>query len=312
MPGPRQTSHEIAVAAPPAAVYGLIADVTNWPRVFPPTVHVEHVERGHTEELIRIWATANGEVKSWTSRRTLDPAAHRVAFRQVVSQPPVASMGGEWEVLEDGEGRSRVVLRHDFTAVGDSAENVAWIEQAIDRNSHAELDALRRTAEQGQGELFLEFEDIVRVLGEPKDVYDFLYQAQHWEERLPHVARVALTEDTEGVQTLEMDTRTKDGSLHTTKSVRVGFTGERIVYKQLKLPALLEVHNGLWTIEPTPDGVDVSSQHTVVLKASAIPEVLGADATVEDARAFVQRALSGNSLATLELAKDYAEQRRPS
>ena len=142
---------------------------------------------------------------------------------------------------------------------------------------------------------------------EPKDVYDFIYQAQHWQERLPHVTRVELTEDTPNLQVLDMDTLTKDGSVHTTKSVRVAFPAERIVYKQLKLPALLDVHIGQWTIEPSPDGVDVSSRHTVVLKPSAIEPVLGAGKTIADARVFVQRALSTNSLATLELAKNFAE-----
>ena len=55
-------------------------------------------------------------------------------------------------------------------------------------------------------------------------------------ERLPHVARVVLTEDTPGLQFLEMDTRTKDGSTHTTKSVRVCFPDTRIAYKQITLP----------------------------------------------------------------------------
>ena len=64
----------------------------------PPTVHADYAERGETEERIRLWATANGEVKNWTSRRRLDPAALRVEFRQEVSSPPVAAMGGTWIV----------------------------------------------------------------------------------------------------------------------------------------------------------------------------------------------------------------------
>jgi len=77
--GPSEVEHEITVAAPAAAVYRLIAEVGNWPRIFPPTIHVEHVERGEHEERIRIWATANGEVRNWISRRVLDPAALRQA-----------------------------------------------------------------------------------------------------------------------------------------------------------------------------------------------------------------------------------------
>lgn len=92
----REVEHEITVQAPAAEVYRLIAEVTNWPLIFPPSVYVDHVERGEREERIRIWATANGTAKNWTSRRTLDPQALRITFRQEVSAPPVAAMGGTW------------------------------------------------------------------------------------------------------------------------------------------------------------------------------------------------------------------------
>ena len=46
----REVEHEITVRAPAAEVYRLIADVENWPRIFPPTVHVDQVERSGNEE----------------------------------------------------------------------------------------------------------------------------------------------------------------------------------------------------------------------------------------------------------------------
>jgi aromatase len=47
----------------------------------------------------------------------------------------------------------------------------------------------------------------------------------------------------------------------------------------------------------------------VALKRSAVTTVLGEDATVRDARAYVREALGANSRATLALAKEYAEGR---
>ncbi len=88
------TEHTVTVAAPPGTVYALVADVTAWPQVFGPTVHAEVLEEARGEQLLHIWAFANGEVRNWTSRRTLDPATHTITFRQVVSAAPVASMGG--------------------------------------------------------------------------------------------------------------------------------------------------------------------------------------------------------------------------
>ena len=315
MTGRRDTEHRIGIKAPADAVFELIADVGNWPRLFPPTIHVDEVQRSGQEQRIRIWATANGQVKNWTSRRVLDPAARTISFRQEVSAPPVASMGGTWVVEPISATESRVRLLHDYRAIDDDPESLAWIEQAVDRNSHAELTALKENVELASGsvdDLAFSFTDSITVDGAVKDVYDFINDAHLWRERLPHVARVVFTEDGPGLQTLEMDTRTKDGSTHTTKSVRVCFPPNRIVYKQITLPALMNLHTGYWelTEEPEAGTVTATSQHTVVINPERIGQVLGPEAGVAQARDFVRAALSANSLATLGYAKSYAEARR--
>ncbi|MFG2130875.1 aromatase/cyclase [Streptomyces sp. NPDC048751] len=309
---PREVEHEITVSAPAVAVYRLIAEVANWPRIFPPTIHVDQVERGAGSERIRIWATANGEAKNWTSRRTLDEGARRIDFRQEISTPPVAAMGGAWIVEERDAATSRVRLLHDYRAVDDDPASLEWIEQAVDRNSRSELAALKENVERAHAtaDLTFSFEDTVQIAGSAKDAYDFINEAQHWAERLPHVASVRLTEDTPGLQTLEMDTRAKDGSTHTTKSHRVCFPDRKIAYKQVTLPALMTLHTGVWTFEETESGVTATSQHTVVLNTENISRVLGPDADVPRARDYVRTALSTNSRATLQHAKEYAEAKR--
>ncbi|MFF8359481.1 aromatase/cyclase [Streptomyces chartreusis] len=308
----RQVEHEITVDAPAPAVYRLIAEVENWPRIFPPTIYVDHLERGEREERIRIWATANGEAKNWTSRRTLDPDALRITFRQEVSTPPVAAMGGTWIIEPLSGTSSRIRLLHDYRAIDDDPEGLKWIDEAVDRNSRSELAALKTNVELAHAseEITFSFEDTVQIDGSAKDAYDFVNEAGLWVERLPHVASVRFSEDTPGLQTLEMDTRAKDGSTHTTKSYRVTFPHHRIAYKQVTLPALMTLHTGYWTFEENASGVAASSQHTVVLNTANIATILGADATVADARAYVQNALSTNSRATLGHTKDHAENRR--
>lgn len=310
--GTREVEHEIEVRAPAETVYRLIADVANWPQLFPPSVHVEYLEQGEKEERIQIWATGNGTAKTWISRRQLDPAALRVDFRQEVSQPPVAAMGGTWIVEPVTDELCRVRLLHDYRAVDDDPEKLAWIDQAVDRNSRSELAAMKANAELATDpeQLLFSFDDTVRIDGSVRDVYDFINEAQLWEQRLPHVARVQLTEETPGLQILEMDTRTKDGSVHTTRSVRVCLPHRKIVYKQVVLPALLTMHTGCWLFDSDGDTVLATSRHTVAVNVANVSTVLGAEATVADARGFVRTALSTNSLATLGLAKQYAEQRR--
>ncbi|POX55044.1 cyclase [Streptomyces sp. Ru71] len=309
----RQVEHAITVGAAAADVYRLLAEVENWPRLFPPSVYVDYLERDGNEERIRIWATANGEPKNWTSRRVLDPEGLRIRFWQEVSAPPVKEMTGTWIIEPLGAAETRVRLLHEYRAIDDDPEGLAWIDEAVDRNSRAELPGLKTNLElstQAAG-LTLSFEDSVRIDGSAKDVFDFLNEAQLWTERLPHVAAVELTEDTPGLQTLRMDTRTKDGSTHTTESVRVTFPHHRIAYKQTTLPALLTLHTGYWQLDEGPDGVTTAtSQHTVVIAEENIAPVLGPDAGVPEARAYLREALGGNSRATLGHAKEYAEARR--
>ncbi|WP_369260118.1 aromatase/cyclase [Streptomyces sp. R35] len=307
----REVEHEITVSAPAEAVYRLIAEVRNWPRIFPPTIYVDQGEEDGNTERIRIWATANGEAKNWTSRRVLDPQKLRIEFRQEVSTPPVAAMGGTWIIEPVSATESRVRLLHDYRAVDDDPKGLEWIDEAVDRNSRSELAALKTNVELAHAaeDLTFSFEDTVPVAGSAKDVYDFINDAHLWSERLPHVATVRLEEDTPGLQSLEMDTRAKDGSTHTTKSYRVTFPHQKIAYKQVTLPALMTLHTGYWTFADTADGVTASSQHTVTINTENIAKILGEDATVEDAKTFVRDALSTNSRATLGHAKDYAEAR---
>ncbi len=311
-PGTREVEHEIRVLAPSEAVYQIISEVANWSQIFPPSVHVEYLERSAEKELIQIWATANGEAKTWTSRRVLDSKGLRIEFRQEVSQPPVGAMGGAWVVEPISGGESLVRLQHDYRAVDGDPKKLEWIDRAVDRNSRAELVALKTNAELATRapELLLTFDDIVQIDGSAKDVYDFINEAQLWPQRLPHVARVSLREDTPGLQFLEMDTRTKDGSVHTTTSVRVAFPYTKIVYKQIQTPALMTLHTGHWLLEEKPDGVTVTSRHTAVINDANIAKVLGDEASIDEARTFVRTALSTNSLATLGHAKEYAESKR--
>ncbi|WP_405922500.1 aromatase/cyclase [Streptomyces sp. NBC_00035] len=309
----REVEHTVDVDAPATAVYRLIAEVENWPRIFPPTLYVDQVEQDGDTERIRIWATANGEPKNWTSRRTLDAATLKITFRQEVSAPPVAAMGGTWIIEPLTDTACRVRLLHDYRAIDDDAESLAWIEKAVDGNSRSELAALKSNVELAHAarDVTFSFEDSVTIAGSAKDAYDFVNEAGLWPERLPHVATVRFEEPAPGLQVLEMDTRAKDGSTHTTKSYRVAFPHHKIAYKQITLPALMTLHTGYWTFTENADGTSTaSSQHTVVLNTANIARILGEDATVADAREYVHGALSTNSRATLGHAKDHAENRR--
>ncbi|MFF0880708.1 aromatase/cyclase [Micromonospora aurantiaca (nom. illeg.)] len=305
----QHTDHRVTVAAPVAVIYDLVADVGCWPVVFPPTVHAEQIERSGDGERIRIWATANDEVKNWTSRRILDRAARSITFRQDRPAHPVAAMSGEWRFEPAGPDKTVVRLLHTYRAVDDDPGHLDWIRRAVDRNSEAELSALAAAAGRDD-ELLLSFEDAVSINGRAADAYTVIDEAGLWPQRLPHVARVVLDERVRGVQSLAMDTRTADGSVHTTVSIRICLPPDRIVYKQLQTPKLMSAHTGFWSFREHNGDTEMVAGHTVVINESAIAGVLGEDATVADARSYIRAALGRNSGTTMRHAKAYAEQAR--
>jgi ribosome-associated toxin RatA of RatAB toxin-antitoxin module len=304
-------SHSTRIDAPAGVVYQLVADAARWPVVFGPTVHVEHIARSATDERFRIWATVNGGVSTWTSRRHLDPVGLRVTFEQERSQAPVASMGGEWSFRAIDADSCEITLDHHFTAVDDDPASIDWINTALDRNGEAELAALRRIAELGQplDDVLFEFEDVVRTDGSAADVYEYIRRGDLWPLRLPHVHEATMTEDADGVQALTMVTRTADGTTHSTSSTRLCLPDNRIVYKQHEMPALLLGHSGQWTCTDDGGGATITARHLVAVNPAAIGAVLGPDSTLADARVFLRNALGDNSRTTLSFACRYAEER---
>lgn len=309
-----ETVHEIDVAAPADIVHGIIADPTRWPRYFTPTVHVDRTVLDAGTERLRIWATGNGVLRSWSSIRTIDPDRHFISFRQEVSAPPVKSMAGAWAAKPGADGGVRLVLTHHFEAIDDDPVSVAWIAEATNQNSDLELANIKRLAESWDqlGEREFSFEDSVRMHGEPADIYAFLHDAAKWPDRLPHVAGLELKEEGDGeLQLMSMWTRAKDGSTHLTESARVCFPDEAIYYKQTVTPALMTAHTGAWLIEPVDadGGVLVRARHSVVLSEKALGMVPAAGNTWASTRAFVRASIGGNSRATLECCKEFAEAR---
>lgn len=306
----REVEHTGVSWASPERLYELIADVTRWPVIFGPCVHAQRLNREGNEEQIELWARTNDEVKSWRSHRLLDPVAHRVHFRQARTAAPVSAMSGEWSFHRQTDGRTKVVLKHKFSAVDDDPSALDWISEAVDRNSVQELNALARVADSGYPvqELVFSFADRYEFVGaDPNDAYDFVYRSDLWPHRLPHVGRVDLQENGAGVQVMEMDTVTADGRAHTTKSIRLCFPNQRIIYKQTVLPALMSGHSGRWEFTKGPDSsLVLTSHHMVAVDPEAVAAVLGADAVLADARTYLTDALGANSRTTMAAAVAHA------
>ncbi|MEV7010003.1 SRPBCC family protein [Streptosporangium sp. NPDC051022] len=304
-----EVEHRGTAHAPAKTVYGLLADLSVWPRIFPPIVHVEYLERDARHERARIWLQGAEDVRSWVALRTLHPETLQVTYRQEVAQHPVADMGGGWIIEPTGQNESLVRLRHDYRPVTDDAETVKWIDEVLDRNSGAELDALLAAAEveTRSRELLLELEDGVHVNGTAQAVYDFLYAGERWHEHFAHISGSTVRQAGADAHILELESPDKDGRPHITRQVRVGVPNRRIVYKQLVIPPLSSGHTGEWSIRETGDGVEVTARQTIVIREEGIAAVLGPRVGLAEGRDWIERALGGNARLILEHAKAHAE-----
>jgi C7-C12 aromatase (ARO/CYC) len=303
-------AREVTIPAAAETVYINVADLSSWPQFHPAAVHAETVRRDLDGVLVRHWALAGGSsVRTWESRWQFDPAARRIRFTHESPPAPLRSLEGEWTFEDRPDGACRASLSHTFTFDAADRDRTEAIAASLTRNTQELLDTARDTAARREelGSLVLSFEDSLFVAGAVRDVYTFLYEAAAWPDRLPHVSRLVLQEETPNIQFFDMETKAPDGSVHSTRSVRVCRPEHLIVYKQTVLPALLDAHTGHWRMVETPEGVLASARHTVTIKRSALP-LLGEHTTVNDARRYLRRSLSVHAVRNLTLAKDYAEE----
>ncbi|MGW6062996.1 aromatase/cyclase [Streptomyces sp. NPDC055189] len=326
--------HSVEVAAPAGAVFALLADTARRPLFSPHVVHVERLDFDGVRERLRVWESAGGRIRSSLLVRVQHPHERRIEFTQVGCESPVGSMSGEWTVEEGADGRSVVTVAHEFTVVGDRADNAAGERERLvtGDGARAELESLRRIAESRAGldDLVLFVEESVRINGPGELLYDFLYRAADWPGLLPHLRRLQLTEPSPGVQILDYDVQLPDGPVRTEGAVRLCFPhAGRIVFKQTVPAGPVAAHTGEWSVLPDEHGVRVVARHTVLLDESAVRAALpasersatsGKSATsersatepaspsvLELARRRVRQAIGRTSLAILELAGQHAE-----
>ncbi len=294
--------HALDCTAPASILYELVADVSRWPTIMPPFIHVQYLDRSDTDERWQAWGLVGDQVRTWVSRRHLDPERGRITFEQESTDGPFAYMGGQWNFEQRDDG-SHVVLQHRFTPKGDSAERDKVV-AAVDSNSMRDLAALCQLATLGHpiDELVFSFSDQLRLPVSAADAYSFVHRSDLWPELLPHVSRVTLSEPRAEVQFMEMDTVTGDGQAHTTQSIRLCFPPGTIVYKQLLPPSLLLGHSGAWDFGEDDAGTVVAGRHSVAINPAAVGAVLGSGCTLADAREYLREALGANSRATLSRA----------
>jgi C7-C12 aromatase (ARO/CYC) len=302
---------QVVVKAPVDVVRRLVMDVAGWPQLHRPAVHAEHLDHNDDGDLIQHWSTVDHDtVYTWRERRQLHDGGARLSFVHEPAEPPFADLRGEWTFEPTADGAVTVRMCQRFALLEPSEAETTRQRERLRAINQEYLETLRYAAENHQElqRLTISFEDPLFVAGSIEDAYAYLYEADKWPERIPHVKALTLAEKTPNIQFFDMDTVTPDGSAHTTRSVRICLPNNKIVYKQTEPPKALDAHTGHWLFTPTPEGVIASARHTATIRPEGL-DVLGPGTTVEDARRWLRRVLSANSMGNLRLTKEYAEQR---
>lgn len=298
------------IAAPVETVRQIVVDVEAWPQIHRPAVHAEILESDERGELIQHWSVVDDHtVRTWVSRREVT-ASGDVRFTHEPAAEPFASVTGGFEFEEQPDGGTLVRMHHAFTLRQEDDAVAAERSESMRRGSQAHLETLTYAAENAEDLRLrtISFEDPLFVAGSVEDAYAYLYEADKWPERIPHVVRLEMEETVPNIQFFDMDTKSSDGSEHTTRSVRICLPNHKIVYKQTQPPKTMDAHTGHWLFTETPEGVIVSSRHTATIRRDGL-HLLGEGMTVEGARKYLRRVLSANSMGNLRLSKEYAEKR---
>lgn len=298
-----RATHEVVVDGVPADVFEILRDVGKWSGIFPPTVHSRRLQGDDAEEIIEIWAAAGEEMRRWESRRSLNAEKMQINFHQTSPAAPLGSMSGRW-VVTPQDGQAHVSLLHEYQLLAEHADQAEWVAEVVDSNSRKELDSLKSAAESKH--LSLTFDETIETDASPALLYEFLDRSDRWPERLPHVSALELVQLTAEQQVMTMTTATPDHEEHVTRSLRVCLADEGVIsYKQTQPPALLTSHAGQWQVEDgTP--VRLTSVHRITVNPDMVKQLLGDDATLEEAKAAAQSALSNNSRTTMRAAIQYA------
>lgn len=146
------TEHTVTVEANADVVYAVLADIEGYARLFPPTESATLLEEAETHQIARLVVDVSGQRQSWVTRRDLDREHRAIAYRQLENAAMVEYMGGEWRALPLDDRRTQLVITHDFVArpteaVPSQEKATELLRAAVENNSHADLDAVRKEAE---------------------------------------------------------------------------------------------------------------------------------------------------------------------
>lgn len=142
------TDNRIVIDAPIDLVWELTNDVPNWPRLFTEyaTAEILHRDGGTVRFRLTMHPDEQGQVWSWVSERTADPATRTVRARRVETGP-FAYMLIRWEYTQVAGGVQMRWIQNFHMKPGAPVDDEQMTAR-INRNSVREMGRIKSLIEQ--------------------------------------------------------------------------------------------------------------------------------------------------------------------
>lgn len=314
----RSTSHSIICEASAAEVYGTIADVSNWPKIFDACISAVAQERAGNAERVRIEAWQNGQVVGWDTQRSYFDDIFRINFFLPVPMPFLKEMSGQWRVVPLGERRSILNVTRDFALLDDISgirEDITTHEQAselinrfIDDNAGGEMLAVKEFVEKKDTTLSF-FTTHYSLPFAPEELYSLLSDIHQWPDILPHCNDVNVIYEDAKYQEFVMEIMGAGGSEHFRSIRQCDRDTLTISYFQPEPPAMLKNHSGRWLVRAKANGTELIAEHSVHIDPERCG-VLFSDDDIQRNKQRIKALIMKNSQATVDAFSHWLRKER--
>lgn len=141
------TDNEILISAPLDLVWAVTNDVAGWPELFSEYASAEILERDGDSVTFRLTMhpDENGQVWSWVSKRTPDPAQHVVRAHRIETGP-FEYMNIEW-TYEPANGGTRMRWIQDFQMKPTAPVDDEQMTANLNRNTKVQMLLIKEKLE---------------------------------------------------------------------------------------------------------------------------------------------------------------------
>ena len=143
------TDNAVTIDAPVDFVWDRMMDVESWPNLFSEYANAEVLERDGNYVKFRLTTHPDpeydGQVWSWVSERTADPASRSSKSRRIETGP-FEYMNIEWYFEEEGDG-TKMRWVQDFSMKPEAPADDAGAEEYMNKNTKVQMSAIKEKLE---------------------------------------------------------------------------------------------------------------------------------------------------------------------